>query len=59
MKTIKTDIIPYTEVQEQLPLLLEKLLSADKYLLSELTRGKIDIILGTKQAVPGVFNEPN
>ncbi|MEC0259726.1 GIY-YIG nuclease family protein [Paenibacillus lautus] len=55
MNTIKTDIIPYSEVHEQLPLLLEKLLGADKYLLSELTRGRIEKILGTKSAVPGVY----
>ena len=55
MNTIKTDIIPYSEVHEQLPLLLEKLLGADKHLLSELTKGKIEKLIGTKSAVPGVY----
>jgi hypothetical protein len=48
-------IISYEEVHNQLPILLHKLLSAVKYPLSEITKGKIEKILETKEAVPGVY----
>lgn len=51
------DMIPtsYEKVHSQLPELLEKLISAEKFPLETLTKGRIEQILGTKQAVPGVY----
>lgn len=47
--------ISYDEVHSQLPVLLKKIVSAEKFPLRTLTKGKIEQILGTKQAVPGVY----
>jgi len=47
--------VSYEEVHSQLPVLLEKLINAEKFPLETLTKGKIEKILGEKQAVPGVY----
>ncbi|WEK52925.1 MAG: hypothetical protein P0Y55_09950 [Candidatus Cohnella colombiensis] len=55
MNSIDKKSISYNDVHIQLPVLLEKLLSAEKYPLRTLTRGKIEKILGSEDAVPGVY----
>lgn len=47
--------ISYLEINDQLPVLLQELLSANMYPLKNLTQGKIEKILGSKEAVPGVY----
>lgn len=55
MNSIDKKSISYNDVHNQLPALLEKLLSAEKYPLRTLTRGKINKILVSEEAIPGVY----
>lgn len=47
--------ISYDDLHKKLPILLEELVNAKNYPLRTLTKGRIEEVMGTKQAVPGVY----